>query len=80
MRMWVQFLTSLTGLGSGIAASCTVACKYGSDLALLWLWHRTASVALIQLLVWEIPYATGVPLKKEKKSVQFEKVYCFLIK
>ena len=36
----------------------------GSDPTLLWLWHRLAAVAPIQPLTWEIPYATGVALKK----------------
>ena len=34
------------------------------DPVLLWLWHRLAAVALIQPLAWELPYATGVTLKK----------------
>ena len=36
--------------------------------ALLWLWHRLAAVAPIQPLAWEVPYATGVALKSEKKK------------
>ena len=35
-----------------------------SDLVLLWLWHRPAAAAPIQLRAWEIPYATGVVIKK----------------
>ena len=35
-------------------------------MALLWLWHRLAAAALIQLLVWELPYAAGVALKQNK--------------
>ena len=40
--------------------------------ALLWLWCGLAAAALIQPLVWELPYATGVVLnvKKKKKKVQ----------
>ena len=46
----------------------------GSDLALLWLWPRTAGAAPIQPLVWEIPYATGTALKKtEDKNKQTNK-------
>ena len=37
------------------------------DPALLWLWHRPAAVAPIRLLIWELPYATPVALKKKKK-------------
>ena len=53
--------------GSSIATSCGVGHRCGSDLALLWLWHGLAAVALIQLLAWERPHATPVALKKKKK-------------
>ena len=33
----------------------------------MWLWHRPAAVAPIQLLAQELPYATGTALKREKK-------------
>ena len=33
--------------GSGIAVSCGVCCRSGSDPALLWLWSRPAAEALI---------------------------------
>ena len=36
---------------------------------LLWLWRRTAATALIRPLSWELPYAAGVALKKEKKKL-----------
>ena len=35
---------------------------------LLWLWHRPEAVAPIQPLVQELPYATGVAIKKKKKK------------
>ena len=35
---------------------------------LLWLWHRLAAAALIQPLAWELPYATGVALKRKKEK------------
>ena len=52
-----------------------VGCRCGSDLALLWLWHRRTAVALIGPLAWELPYAVGVALKrkKEKKKAQTAK-------
>ena len=34
----------------------------------LWLWRRPAVAAPIQPLTWELPYATSVVLKKEKKN------------
>ena len=54
------------GWGPGIAVSCGVDHRCGSDLALLWLWLRLAAVALIQPLAWETPYAMGVALKKKQ--------------
>jgi len=42
--------------------------RCGSDLALLWLWCRPATVALSQPLAWEPPYMVGVALKSKKKE------------
>ena len=42
--------------------------KEGSDLALLWLWYRSAIAAPIQPLAWELPYTTDVALKRQKKK------------
>ena len=42
--------------------------RNGSDLALLWLWHRPTAIALIRLLAWESPCAAGVTVKREKKK------------
>ena len=36
--------------GSSIVVSCSVGCRHGSDLALIWLCHRPAAVALIWFL------------------------------
>ena len=47
--------------------SCGVGHRHGLDLALLWLWHRLAAVALIRPLAWEPPNVEGVALKKKKK-------------
>ena len=52
--------------GSGIAMSCGVGLRHCSDLALLWLWCRLAAAAPIQPLVWELPYAMDLALKKTK--------------
>ena len=55
--------------------SCGVGCKRGSNLALLWLWHRLAATALIRSLAWEPPYAMGTALerpKEKKNSIQLE--------
>ena len=56
---------------------CTWSCKGfdrdGSrllDPRLMWLWCRPAAAALIPPLAWELPYATGKALKKQKKNQQ----------
>ena len=48
--------------------SCGVGCRGGSDPTLLWLQHRQAAAALIQLLAWELPYAVSAALKEKKKK------------
>ena len=49
--------------------SCGAGCRHGSDPAWLCLW-LAAAAALIPLLAWELPYATGVALKKKKKPTK----------
>ena len=68
MRMQVQSLALLSGLGSGLAVSCGTGRRCGSDPALLCLWRTPAAVAPIQPLAWEPPYAMGVALKRKKKK------------
>ena len=34
------------------------------------LWCRPAAAALIQPLAWELPYATGVVVKREREEVK----------
>ena len=51
--------------GSSIAVSCGVGHRYGSNLALLWLWSRPAAAAPIKTLAWEPPCAVGVAIKKK---------------
>ena len=53
--------------------SCGVGHRRGSDLALLWLWRRLATTALIGLLAWEPPYATGAALKERPKKKKKKK-------
>ena len=50
--------------------TCGVGCRCGLDPTLLWLWRRPAAAALARLLAWELPYATGVALKRQKEEVQ----------
>ena len=63
--------------GSSVAVSCGVGCRRGSDpqLLWLWLWRRPASVVLIQHLAWELPYAPGVALRREKKGRRKKLMY-----
>ena len=42
--------------------------RHGWDLAFLWLWCRLAAVAPIRLLAWEILYAAGEALKRQRKK------------
>ena len=53
--------------------SCGVVQRCGSDLALLWPWHRLAAVAPFRPLAWEPPCATDVALKKTKKKKKKKK-------
>ena len=45
-----------------------VGCRLSSDPELLWLWCRPAAAALIRPLDWELPFTSGVGLKKKKKT------------
>ena len=38
------------------------------DPALLWLWCRQTATALIRTLAWELPYASGVALKRPPQN------------
>ena len=61
IRMWVP---------SVVVSSCGVGRKLGSDLALLWLWHRSAATVPIRPLAWQPLYSAGLALggKKKKKG------------
>ena len=43
--------------------------RYGSDMALLWLWCRLMAIGLIKTLAWETTYATGAALEKDKNNM-----------
>ena len=74
MRLWVRSLALLSGLRIQlIAMSCGVGCRRGSDLVLLWLWHRLVATALIRPLAWELPYASGVALKRQKDKKKIKR-------
>ena len=50
---WLPGLTQW-GQGSGVAMSCGVSCRHGSDPTLLWLRRRPVATVLIRPLVWEL--------------------------
>ena len=56
-------------------------CRFGLEPALLWLWCRLVAATLIRPLAWELPYASGVALKRQKKKkVHSCEMYSYLIK
>ena len=61
------------GPGSGVAVSCGVGCRHGSDPAFLWLWRRPAAATPIRPLAWVPPYAAGTALEKAKRPKKKKK-------
>ena len=53
--------------------SCGVGCKHSSDPALRWLWHKPAAAAPIQPIAWELQYAVGAALKRQKRKKEKQK-------
>ena len=51
-----------------MAVSCGEGSGHNLDPTWLWLWCRPAIAALIRPLNWELPYATGMALKSQKKK------------
>ena len=63
--------------------TCGVGHRYGSDLALLWLWGRLTATAPIRSLAWERSYVMGAALKgqktkKKKKKKKKRSVYIII--
>ena len=46
--------------------SCGVVLRHSLDLMLLWLWHKPVAAAPVQLLAWELSYATDAALQRKK--------------
>ena len=63
---------SIPGLAS-MAVSRGVGHRRGAGPELLWLWRRPAATAPIHLLAWELPYAKGMALNKDKKKKKKER-------
>ena len=66
------------GWESGVAPSHNVGHRFSFDLALLWLWGKSAAAALIQHLAWEFRYATCVARKRGKKSTSMFAYFLFV--
>ena len=58
--------------------SCGVGRRRGSNPVLLWLWPKPAAAALIGPLAWELPYAAGMTLKRQKKEEEEEEEDSFI--
>ena len=61
------------GEGSGVAVSCGVGHRRGSDSVLLWLWRRPVATAPVRPLAWEPPYAAEATLEKAKHQKKKKK-------
>ena len=57
---------SIPGLGPWVVVWVTR--RWGSDCMLLRLWRRLAGLAPNGPLTWELPYASGVALKRKKEN------------
>ena len=68
IRTQVQSLALCSGLRIGIAMSCGVGHRHGSDLTLMWLWRRPAAAAPVQPLAREPPYGHKKTKKKKEKK------------
>ena len=69
MRLWCSI--------PGLAVSCGVGCRCGSDSVLLWLWRKPVARAPIGPLAWEPPYAAGVAQEMAKRQKK-KKVLLYL--
>ena len=61
------------GQGSGIAMSCGISHRGGSDPELLWLWHKLTATSPVQPLALEPPYAMGAVQKRQRPKKKKEK-------
>ena len=70
VSMWTE-VPSVAFLSRLRILCCLELCvspRHGSDLALLWLWHRSEDTAPIRPLAWKPPYAVDAGLKRQKKK------------
>ena len=58
---------------------CGVGHRHSSDPVLLWVWCRSAATAPIGPLAWELPYAAGAAVKRQKTTMTKKVKYlCWL--
>ena len=69
MRLWVQSLSSLSGLRIQCCHELWCRSQTWPGSVLPWLWRRPATIIPIQPLTWEPPYAAGTALKKQKLKI-----------
>ena len=62
--MLVGSLAYSVGQGTNIATSCSIGHRLGSGIAVAVA--KASAAALIQPLPWELPYAKGATLKRQK--------------
>ena len=68
-------------LDHGVAVSCGVGCRPGSDPALLWPWCRPAAASPIQPLAWGPPYAAAAAQEMAKRPKNKKRgAKCFISK
>ena len=77
----LEVVGSIPGLAQwvkdpGIAVSCGVGRRRGSDPTLLWLWCKPVATAPIRPLAWELPYAMSLALEKTKRQKTKQKELC----
>ena len=53
--------------------NCGLGHRHGWDPTFLWLWCGPATIAPIQTLAWEPPYAEGATLEKAKRQKKNKK-------
>ena len=70
MRMQVRTLALLSGLRTWHCRELWCRWQTWLGSGMVWLWHGLAAAALIGPLAWELPYAVGTALKRQKNKTK----------